>query len=170
MAAEAGMPQLDPTYWASQAFWLIIIFSSIYFVISKIFIPKIKNNIDAREDKIRKNLEEAKQLREDAEKKLKVYDDLMKKSKLDAKKVIYESRQKINQDLQNKKKQVEIEIEKEIDNAQKEINEFKKESIKKINLISEEIASDLIKDIFAEDLNKSSIEASVSETLKEFKN
>ena len=25
-AAEAGMPQLDPTYWASQAFWLILVF------------------------------------------------------------------------------------------------------------------------------------------------
>ena len=25
-AAEAGMPQLDPKYWASQAFWLILIF------------------------------------------------------------------------------------------------------------------------------------------------
>ena len=28
-AAEAGMPQLDPTYWASQVFWLTIIFASI---------------------------------------------------------------------------------------------------------------------------------------------
>ena len=25
--AEAGMPQLDPTYWASQAFWLVLIFA-----------------------------------------------------------------------------------------------------------------------------------------------
>ena len=27
LAAEAGMPQLDPTYWASQGFWLILIFT-----------------------------------------------------------------------------------------------------------------------------------------------
>ena len=32
-AAEAGMPQLDPTYWISQVFWLTIIFSAIYFLI-----------------------------------------------------------------------------------------------------------------------------------------
>ena len=36
IAAEAGMPQLDPKYWASQAFWLIIIFLSIYFLIGKL--------------------------------------------------------------------------------------------------------------------------------------
>ena len=58
-AAEAGMPQLNPEYWASQAFWLIIIFLSIYILIDRIFIPKIKSNIDIRENKIRKDLEEA---------------------------------------------------------------------------------------------------------------
>ena len=30
-AAEAGMPQLDPTYWASQAFWLILVFTILSF-------------------------------------------------------------------------------------------------------------------------------------------
>ena len=40
-------------------------------LIDKIFIPKIKNNIDARESKIRKDLDEAKMFREEAEKNLK---------------------------------------------------------------------------------------------------
>ena len=86
IAAEAGMPQLDPTYWASQAFWLIIIFSSIYILVSKIFIPKIKNNIDNRENKIRKDLEEASRLKEEADKKLKLYNEAIKEAKIEAKK------------------------------------------------------------------------------------
>ena len=45
-AAEAGMPQLDPKYWASQAFWLVLIFAILYFAIANIFIPKIKNSLD----------------------------------------------------------------------------------------------------------------------------
>ena len=44
-AAEAGMPQLDPTYWASQAFWLILVFAILYVSISKFYLPKIKNNL-----------------------------------------------------------------------------------------------------------------------------
>ena len=40
-AAEAGMPQLDPTYWASQAFWLILVFTVLYISISKFYLPKI---------------------------------------------------------------------------------------------------------------------------------
>ena len=62
------MPQLDPTYWASQVFWLTIIFSAIYFLIAKIFVPKIKGNIDARESQIRKDIDEANSLKEEADK------------------------------------------------------------------------------------------------------
>ena len=169
-AAEAGMPQLDPTYWASQVFWLAIIFSSIYFLIAKIFIPKIKSNIDAREDKIRKDIEEANLLKEEADKKLKEYNALIEEAKVSAKKIISDSRKKLNEDVQMKKNQIEKEIQKEIKNAEKEIQKFKISSSNKVGLISEEIVSNVIKDIFGEDLNKSSIKATVSEITKGYKN
>ena len=168
-AAEAGMPQLNPKYWASQAFWLIIIFLSIYILISRIFIPKIKSNIDMRESKIRKDLEEAKTFREEAEKKLKAYKDLMASAKVDAKKILSESSQKLNEDMQTKKNKIQKEIEQETRNAEKEIQKFKSESLNKVNTISEEIVSTLVKDIFGEDLNRSSIKATVSQVLKEYK-
>ena len=159
-AAEAGMPQLDPAYWPSQIFWLTIIFLSIYFLIAKIFIPKIEDNIESREDKIRKDLEEAKSLGEDSEEKLKTYKDLINTAKIDTKKIISQSRQKLSQDMQFKGKEIKKEI------AQKEIKNFKINSINKINLISEEIASNLVKDIFGEDPNKSSVKAIVNEIMK----
>ena len=166
VAAEAGMPQLDPKFWASQAFWLIIIFLSIYLLIAKIFIPKIKSNIDTRENKIRKDLEEAKIFREEAEKKLKIYKDLIEKAKLDSKKILSESRQKLNEDMQAKKEKIQKEIEKETHNAEKEIKKFKSESVDKVVTISEDIVSSLLKDIFGEDGNRSSIKATVSEVIK----
>ena len=43
---------------------------------------------------------------------------------------------------------------------------FKINSINKINLISEEITSNLVKDIFGEDPNKSSVKAIVNEIMK----
>ena len=160
-SAEAGMPQLNPEYWSSQIFWLIIIFFSIYILISKVFIPKIKGNIDMREDKIRKDLEEAKTFKEQAELKLKEYNSLMETAKLDVKKIISKNRQKLNEDIQKK-------IDAEILNAETEIKKFKKDSFAKVNVISQDIASNLVKDIFGEDLNKSSIEASVLQTIKEY--
>ena len=169
-AAEAGMPQLDPTYWISQVFWLTIIFSSIYFLVAKMFIPKIKGNLDARENKIRKDIEEANLLKEEADKKLKIYNASIIEAKANAKKIISDSRKKLNEDLSIKKKQIESEIQKEIENAEKEIQRFKINSTPKMISISEEIVSNVIKDIFGEDLNKSSIKATVTEINKGYKN
>ena len=167
-AAEAGMPQLDPEYWPSQVFWLIIIFLTIYILISKIFIPKIKGSIDMREDKIRKDLEEAKTFREQAELKLKEYNSLMETAKIDVKKIISKSRQKLNEDMRIKREEAQKKIDAEILNAETEIKKFKVDSFNKVNLISQDIVSNLIKDIFGEDLNKSSVEASVLQTIKEY--
>ena len=169
VAAEAGMPQLDPEFWASQAFWLIIIFLSIYLLISKIFIPKIKANIDTREDKIRKDLEEAKTFKEEAEKKLEEYKKLIETAKLDSKKILYENRQKLNNEIQEKKNKIQNEIEQETLNAEKEIKKFKSDSIKKVGIISEEIVSDLLKGIIGEDGNKSSIKNSTARSIKMIK-
>ena len=167
-SAEAGMPQLDPEYWLSQIFWLTIVFITIYVLISKIFIPKIKGSIDMREDKIRKDLEEAKTFKEQAELKLKEYNSLMETAKLDVKKITSKSRQKLNEDMQIKKEQIQKKIDAEISNVEKEIKKLKNDSFDKVNLISQDIVSNLVKDIFGEDLNKSSIEASVSQTIKEY--
>ena len=167
-SAEAGMPQLDPEYWPSQVFWLVIIFITIYILISKIFIPKIKGSIDMREDKIRKDLEEAKTFKEHAELKLKEYNSLMEAAKLDVKKIISKSRQKLNNDMQIKREEIQKKIDGEISNAEKEIKKLKNDSSGKVSLISQDIVSNLVKDIFGEDLNKSSIEATVSQTIKEY--
>ena len=69
-SAEAGMPQLDPKYWASQAFWLILVFSILYLSISKFYLPKIKKNLDDRESKIKEDLDEANKMKNLSEKKL----------------------------------------------------------------------------------------------------
>ena len=82
--AEAGMPQLDPKYWASQAFWLVIVFLFLYILSSRIFIPKIKNSLDNRDRKIKDDLDEAKNSKNLSEKKLKEYETLVENAKKDA--------------------------------------------------------------------------------------
>ena len=68
------MPQLDPKYWASQAFWLILVFTILYISISKFYLPKIKDNLDNRENKIKEDLENANKFKEQSEAKLKEYE------------------------------------------------------------------------------------------------
>jgi len=166
LAAEAGMPQLDPTYWASQAFWLILIFTTLYLALANLFIPKIKSSIDNRENKIKDDLDEAQKLKNLAEQKLKEYDLYIESAKKEVQKIIFDRKNKLNSEIKNKKKKFEKEIEIEIEVAEKEIKNLKNESLRSISTISEEMASKVIEQISGEPMNQSSVKASILETTK----
>ena len=166
LAAEAGMPQLDPTYWASQAFWLILIFTLLYMALSKMFIPKIKESIDDRENKIKDDLDEAQKLKLVAEEKLKEYEITIENAKKEVQKIIFDGKKKLNSDIQNKKKKIDKEIEAELKSADQEIKNLKRDSLENISTISEEIASKVIEMVSGEPLNQSSIKAAVLESTK----
>ena len=165
-AAEAGMPQLDPKYWASQAFWLILVFSILYVSIAKFYLPKIKKNLDDRESKIKEDLDEANKLKNLSEKKIKEYEIILENSKKEATKILFESKNALHKNIQNKKDSMEKEIENEISKAQKEILEMKKNSISSISNISQEIASNIIEKMSGDKLNESSIKAVVGDISK----
>ena len=165
-AAEAGMPQLDPKYWASQAFWLILIFTILYFSIAKFYLPKIKDNLGNRENKIKDDVDDANKFKELTESKIKEYEKILENAKKEIIKIHTEAKNILDKDIQNKKKTMEKEIENEIIKAQKEINELKKNSLSDVSNISENIASNIIESISGDKLNQSSIKAAVEDVSK----
>jgi len=165
-AAEAGMPQLDPKYWASQAFWLILVFIILYISISKFYLPKIKNNLEDRENKIKKDIDDANKFKELSETRLKEYERILENAKREVIKIHLESKNTLDKDIQKKKETIEKEIEKEISKTQKEIIELKKNSISEIQKISENIAASIIENISGDKLNESSIKATVEDVSK----
>ena len=165
-AAEAGMPQLDPKYWASQAFWLILVFSILYISIAKFYLPKIKNNLDNRENRIKDDLEDANKFKELSETKLEQYKKILEDAKKEVMKIHLESKNTLDKDIQTKKETIEKEIEKEILKAQKDISDLKKNSITNIQKISENIASNIIESISGDKLNESSVKATVEDISK----
>ena len=165
-AAEAGMPQLDPKYWASQAFWLILIFIILYISIAKFYLPKIKNNLDNRENKIKDDLDDANKFKELSETKFKEYEKIIEDAKKEVIKIHIDQKNLLDKDIQSKKATMEKEIENEILKAQKEIDELKKSSLSDIRSISENIASSIIENISGDKLNESSIKAAVEDVSK----
>ena len=51
-AESGGMPQLNPEFWVSQIFWLLLTFGILYIVLSKFILPKISSNLEARKSQI----------------------------------------------------------------------------------------------------------------------
>ena len=165
-ASEAGMPQLNPEFWPAQIFWLIVIFSILYLIIWKIFLPKIGYSIENRKSKIVNDLQEAQKLKENTEKKLKEYEKIIRDSKIEAKKILEEAKRKLEADIEKKKEKFNREIEEELLDVENEIKNLKKSSISSVAKISEELASEVIKQVLLTDVNKSSISAIVDVVAK----
>tara|TARA_B100000029_G_scaffold441579_1_gene459499 strand:+ start:54 stop:632 length:579 start_codon:yes stop_codon:yes gene_type:complete len=165
-ASDAGMPQLNPEYWGSQVFWLIIIFSILYLIIWKIFLPKITYSIENRKSRIVNNLDEAQKLKESAEEKLKEYNKIIEKSKNEAKKIIDDERKKLDQDIEKKKKDFNNQIDKEVASVEREIKDLKKNSLSSISKIASETSMELMKKIINAEVNQSNVSAVVDDKIK----
>ena len=162
-AESGGMPQLDPEFWFSQIFWLIITFGILYLVLSKLILPKISDNLETRKSQVLDNLELAEKQRNESEAKLKEFDNIILKSKIDAKNLFNEARKKLLDDINKKRKELEEEIDKEVKIVEAEIEELKKKSPEKINKIAIETSSDLINQLIGANVNNSSITAIVTD-------
>ena len=162
-AESGGMPQLDPEFWFSQIFWLIITFGILYLVLSKLILPKISDNLETRKSQVLDNLELAEKQRNESEAKLKEFDNIILKSKIDAKNLFNEARKKLLDDINKKKQELEEEIDKEVKIVEAEIEELKKKSPEKINKIAIETSSDLINQLIGTNVNNSSITAIVTD-------
>ena len=162
-AESGGMPQLNPEFWISQIFWLILTFGIMFVVLSKLILPKISNNLETRKSQILENIETAEKQREQSENKIKEYEKLIFESKIEAKNYFSEIRQKVLGDIAKKKQVLDNQIEKELKDVEKEINELKGKAPEKINKIAIETSTDLIKHLIGTEVNSSSISAIVED-------
>ena len=165
-AESGGMPQLNPEFWVSQIFWLTLTFGILYVILSKLILPKISANLELRKTQIQENIEAAEKQRESSESKLKEYESLVSKSKLEAKNIFKETREKALKDINSKREVLEKQIDDEIKKAEDEIFQLKKSAPQKINKIAIETSSEILKKLIGTEINNSSISAIVDDLVK----
>ena len=165
-AESGGMPQLNPEFWISQIFWLTLTFGILYIILSKLILPKISANLELRKSQIQENIEAAEKQRESCESKLKEYDQIILKTKLEAKNIFKDARDKALKDINSKKEVLDNQIDDEIKKAEQEIELLRKGALEKINKIAIETSSEIIQKLIGADINNSSLSAIVEDLSK----
>ena len=165
-AESGGMPQLNPEFWVSQIFWLTLTFGILYIILSKLILPKISANLEFRKSQISDNVEAADKQREESEAKLKEYDEIVSKSKIEAKNIFNQAREKALKDVSKKKEVLDKQIDGEIKKVEDEINQLRKGAPTKINKIAIETALELTQKLIGAEVNNSSISAIVEDLSK----
>ena len=165
-AESGGMPQLNPEFWVSQIFWLILTFGTLLIVLSKLILPKISANLETRKSQILENIEAADKQRKDSELKIKEFEELISKSKTEAKNILAQAREKVQKDINLKRDALDKQLDEEIKKAEDEITALRNSAPEKINKIAIETSTELVKKLIGADVNASSISAIVDDLSK----
>lgn len=109
-AAEAVFPPFDPTYFASQLFWLAIFFVILYVALDRFILPKIKTTIEDRRDRIADDLDAAAQAKADAEAAGEAYEKALAEARTKAHGIAADTRKALDAEIAKETAEVEAEL------------------------------------------------------------
>ena len=133
------MPQMEFADYAPQLVWLLITFGVLYFLIARFSLPKISEVLEAREEKIVKDIEQAEILNKQAETASIEFDRIAEKSRLEAKDIVSKSREKLKTEQETKMRQLEEKLANESLELEEKINQARDKAISELR----DLASDL---------------------------
>jgi len=121
------VPQLDPTWFASQLFWLAVSFSLLYFVLAKVILPPLLAVMGQRKGKIEENLAVAQDFKKEAEEAKNSYEKVLASSKAKALEIVAAAEAESKEKAAQATKALDIQVAAQLANASKNIAEKKQE-------------------------------------------
>ena len=88
------MPQLDPTHFPTQLFWLAVCFAVLYLAMWKLALPKIADVLRERQERMDDDLEKAETLKADAQLILEAYQKTMADGRSEAQSILKAAKEK----------------------------------------------------------------------------
>ena len=133
------MPQLNPEFFVTQLFWLVVTFSFLLVFLWRISLPRIGNVLEKRERKISEDLTTAKELQSEAEKIQDTIETQLKQARTDASEMIKKSSISFQDKAQRELNKLDKELDTKIEQSSETIEKNKKESFLQIQSQMNEI-------------------------------
>ncbi len=160
------MPQLDPTWFVSQLFWLLVSFVLLYTVLARFVLPPLQNIIARREGTIEGDIARAETLKSEAETARQDYERTMVEARERAQQLINDSMatHKAKADLANK--DIDRQIASKLAEATTRITSQKKELIASLAPATEEITSLIVEKLTRKNTTKDKIGSVITQLFK----
>ncbi|MDC0161738.1 hypothetical protein OAI94_00855 [bacterium] len=158
------MPQLNPEFFVTQLFWLVVTFSFLLVFLWRISLPRIGNVLEKRERKISEDLSAAKELQIEAEKIQDTIDNQIQKARSDASDMIKLSSVSLKDKAQIELNKLDKELDIKIEQSAKTIEKNKNESVLLIQKQINEITKLTLSKVVSLNVSDDEIENTVKNT------
>jgi F-type H+-transporting ATPase subunit b len=159
------MPQLNFQDFAPQLFWLAVSFVLLYFLMSRVALPRVGTILEERRNRIAADLAAAAQLREETEQALADYEQALADAKASAQKIARESREEMTANIERERAAVDAQISDQMADAEKSVTALKESALGHIEEIAIETTDALIARLLSKQVERSELQSAVKEAL-----
>lgn len=143
-AASAGMPQLDVSTFPNQIFWLVVTLIAIYFILSRIALPRIGSVLAERNGQITNDIAAAEELKQKATEAEAAYEKALADARAEAQNIIAETKAEIQKDLDAATEKADAEIAARAAESEKRIGEIRASASASVNEVARDVAQDIV--------------------------
>lgn len=165
---KAGMPQLDPTWFASQLFWLFVCFIVLYVFMVRGIIPRIREVLETRQHRVDADIEFARSMQEEAETTKQDYEASLEASRNQVRDLVNQAQLNAEGYAETGHKEMDAEIAGLTANAESEIAAQLKQLEKDASPVVKELSALLVEKIMLKKPDEKKLDAIVKDKLSKF--
>ena len=144
-------PPLDHTTFASQLVWLAIMFGLLYLLLSKVALPRIGEVIEERQERIKRDLAQAEQLRGQTDAALKAYEQSQAEARSKAQGIAKDMRDRLAAASEQERHRVDAELAAKLTETERQIADNKKRALTSVNEIAASTAGAIVGKLLGQD-------------------
>jgi len=143
-AESAGMPQLDFSTFPNQIFWLVVTLVVIYWLLSRIALPRIAGVLADRQGTISGDLAAAEDYKLKAKDAEAAYEKALADARAQAHKIVAEARAEIQKDLDAATAKADAEITARAAQSEARINEIRAGALEAVQSVARDTAAEIV--------------------------
>ena len=161
-AASGGLPQFDFSTWSSQIFWLVVTFGLLYFVLAQFILPRIREGLTERGDRIADDLDAASRMQKEAELAETAYERVMASAKAKAHNIADTTRKSVDADIEAEILAAEAEFASKQAAADEQISKMRTAALSKIDDVAADTVGAIVEKIGNISPTAASIKSAIS--------
>ena len=160
------MPQLNIADFPPQLVWLVISFVILYIAMAKVAVPRISEVLEGRQDRIARDLDEAKRLSDESEKAKADYEAALEDARAKAHGMVSELKSDIAKAQSASQADLEAKLAEKAKAAEASITSAKETALSNVRTIAGEAAKAAVAKLVSLDVADKDVEAAVDASVK----